>query len=137
MSYYSMREVEGYAGTRWESEDGKLTVLLSITKHDKKDRHDLMNAWMRNGLFKGEFLETTINVWTEYVDDEGNSYGRFNPTVLVNRGRLINFDRICEDTPANRANLVAECAAMYRDGRANYGYSSCQASEITPDCLAA
>lgn len=140
MSYYTMREVEGHNGSRFVSEDGRLTVLLSVTEHDRGDRHDLMNIWIREGLYEGEFLDSTLNVSVEYVDDEGVALGIYNPTVCVTGsrpGRALNFSRLLEDTPENRRTIVAECAAMYRDGIRYYRGQERTSCTVTTDCLAA
>lgn len=137
MSNYTMHEVEGYNGTRYESEDGRMVAILSVCDHDRTDRHDLMNIWRKKGLTGGRFIDRTIHLDVYYTDDDGNTLGIFNPYHLSVPGRcVINFDRLFEDTPYNRLRLVAEAAAMRRDGVRSYdaaGWTSCA---ISPDCIA-
>lgn len=131
--FYTMHELEDFGTTRhYESEDGRLLVVLQTMEHDEGNRHDVANVWLRKGRVD-RFMPTTLFVETYYTDDDGNQWGRFNPFIA---GWQINFSRLCEATPENERALVAECAAMYRDGVRSYeaeGYTPC---EVTPECLA-
>lgn len=136
MSNYTMHEVEGHSGMRYESEDGRVVAVLSACDHDRTNKRDLMSIWKKKGLTGGRFIDRTLHLWVEYVDDDGNARGVFNPYELSASGRgVINFDRLFEDTPENRRRLVAESAAMRRDGVRHYdaaGWTSCA---ISADCI--
>ena len=137
---YAMRRDEpGSQGARrrYVSEDGRLVVEVSTLRHDRQSRHDLMRLWVRRGLVPG-FIGETLHVDAYFTADDGSCVGRYNPCELEGGlGRVVNFARVLEATPANELRLVAECAAMRRDGVAAYrrGDAPCELGDLS--CLVA
>lgn len=114
----------------YTSEDGRFTVIIKATDSGKKsDKNTLMSLWKKHGWVE-EWLPTYLCVDTEYVDDEGMAWRRFDPTITMehyeegtiehkvspNGRTVIDFDWILEATPENEAKLIAECERMYRNG---------------------
>lgn len=131
--FYTMHELEDLGATRrYESEDGRLMVVIETTWHDEGDRSDIANFWMRKGYIY-RFMPAMLFVETYYTDDDGRQWGMFNPFIA---GWQINPSRLCEATPENECALVAECAAMYRDGVRAYKAEGWTPCEVTPECLA-
>ena len=131
--FYTMHELEGFGTTsNYESEDGRLLVVIKAMEHDEGDRHDVANIWLRKGRVD-RFMPTSLFVTTYYTEDDGSQTGRFNPFISLNQ---INFSRLYEATPENERALVAECAAMYRDGVRRYEAEGWIPCEVTPECLA-
>ena len=130
--FYTMHKLEDLGTTRhYESEDGRLLVVLQTMGHDEGNRHDVVNVLLRKGRVD-RFMPTTLFVETYYTDDDGNQWGRFNPFIA---GWQINLSRLCEATPENERALVAECAAMYRDGVKTYEADGWTPCEVTPECI--
>ena len=137
MSYYTMHltEDQGRRHT-YQSEDGRVIVDVAAVEHDEGRRTDAANVWRRRGHVD-RFMPTTLHVSTYHYDEGGSCFGHFNPYVLSVPGRYeINFARLYEDTPENVRALVAEAAAMYRDGVKAYEASDWIPCEVTPECLA-
>lgn len=131
--FYTMHELEDFGTTRnYESEDGRLLVVLETTEHDEGDRHDIANIWLRKG-YVDRFMPTSLFVTTYYTEDDSSQMERFNPFIILNQ---INLSRLYEATPENERALVAECAAMYRDGVSHYKAEGSTTCEVTPECLA-
>lgn len=137
MSNYTMHRAQDYGRRHtYESEDGRLFVEISVCEHDRSRKTDAANVWKRCG-FVDRFMPTTLHVEAQFTDDEGRAWGRFNPYALSVPGRFeINFARLYEATPENERALVAEAAAMYRDGVRAYRADGWTPCEITPDCVA-
>lgn len=137
MSNYTMHHTQDYGRRHmYKSEDGRLTVEVIATEHDERDAHCLPRIWQRRG-FIDRFMPTTLYTEAYFTDEDGNQWGMFNPCELKLPGRrTINFSRIYEATPENERALVAEAAAMYRDGVRCYESGSWTPCEITPECLA-
>lgn len=90
----------------------RFTVETMTVEHDLKDRHDLMNHWVKAGFIK-KALATHIAVDTYYYDNEGNCWGKYNATVkAAGNLRILDVDYIKEATPENELELVAECIRL-------------------------
>ena len=84
-------------------------IEVSITAHDKKDKNDLANLWMKHG-FVDRFLPTTVHINTYYTDSENRCTGCYN--VQHTRDGKIDFAYMLEATPENIDRLVSECIRM-------------------------
>ena len=128
MAFYTMRHVEdrGIYGQRhcYRSEDGRLFVevtrstrvpalVLDVTYHDARG-----GGW--------RWFDPTVT-WEARRDESGYSYMRMFVSERADLRRA---------TPENERALVAEAAAMYRDGVRHYKASGWTPCEVTPDCLA-
>lgn len=87
----------------------RIVVHITSCKHDRNNKNDLANLWIKHG-FIDKFFSTTLHLDT-YVYNEDGCWGRYNPTVKLSKDgkrNVINFDYMREDTPENRAFLIQE-----------------------------
>lgn len=112
-------------------------IDVTTCKHDSRSSNDLINIWARRGYIPA-FMPTTLHIATTYMDEKGNSYGRYNimekveklPTpdlqdedvrLIKARGygsgfrHIINFAAIREATRKNEEELVAECIKLWAE----------------------
>lgn len=132
MAFYTMRHTEdrGIYGQLhyYASEDGRLTVVVSEVRFvsDRK-------------------MTSALRVETTYEDSRGGGWAWFNPTELWSTTRdkggydryetITNDARMFSPTPENERALVAECAAMYRDGVKTYEANGWAPCKVMPECL--
>lgn len=110
------------------NEWGDLRVQISTVKHDKKDRHDLMNLWLRRGHVD-KFIPTTLSVETEFMMSNGDLVRKFNPTVKIEiekqdlgdgvikdySRRVLDFDWVLEATPENEQKILDEIERCWEE----------------------
>lgn len=85
-------------------------VEISITKHDRSDKNDLCNLWLKAGWIP-EFYEYTIHANTFYTDKDGRCSGCYDLCKLSEDGKrvLVDFDWLLPLSDDNIKILVAEC----------------------------
>lgn len=89
-------EVNNGYREQYETEDGAFCVELC-----RSERHG----------------RATVAVNTYYTDPEGRCLGLYNPTCKAGgAGYVLDSAWVLDDTPANRAALLAEAERMYRAG---------------------
>lgn len=132
MAFYTMRHTDdrGVYGQLhyYTSEDGRLTVVVS-----------------EHRFVSNRKMTSVLRVDTTYEDSRGGAWAWFNPAGLWSTTRdkgghdrhrvIANDARVFPPTPENEFALVAECAAMYRDGVKTYEADGWTPCEVTPECL--
>ena len=111
---YKMEDMTGGSGFRirytFEAQTPKgerlVVDLVKCENHGGGDR-SLPNLWKKHGYID-RVLNTWIGVDVYVTDKAGNSRRDYDPTVLDNNGHRINFEWVLEDTPENRARIIAE-----------------------------
>lgn len=157
MSFYTMRRLSCPADSRvgercYASRDGRLFVSVHSTDEQREDDFmTLCRARVSPRVFAPS-RAARIYLETLYLDGGGNVLflnGRdpfggvvlmrpcgFNPSFVKSpNGRLPNFARLFPDTAENERALVAEAAAMYRDGVAWYDAQGVASSARDMCCL--
>ncbi len=87
----------------------RFAIEVTICEHDRKNKNDLANLWVRNGYLT-EFLPTTAHISTYYTDIEGRCTGAYN--IQHTRAGKIDFEWMFEATPENINKLLRECIRM-------------------------
>lgn len=88
----------------------RIVVYFSTTQHNRKNRHDLMNLWIKHGYME-KFIPETINMMVYVYDEYDNCTGKYNPTIYPHECK-INFDWMLEATSENFNRLLEECKRM-------------------------
>ena len=86
-------------------------IEVGICEHDKTDKNDLANLWVKHGYID-RFLPTTAHIQTYYTDNNNNCYGYYN-IQHKRHSNKVDFDYMLEATPENINRLLAECIRMY------------------------
>ena len=112
MTDISMKSyMQGVTPTReytGEVPGGRLEVIITTQRHDLGNRRSTMRLWVKHGYLTKAMPET-LHVDTYFYDDEGNCWGRFNPTAKEEGGRMVlDFDWMLPPSDENEARIVAE-----------------------------
>lgn len=107
-------------------DDGRFVIEVSSCEHNKKDKNDLMNLWIKHG-FMQKFLPTTLHIDTYYYTDDGSCFGYYNITHTLKeedygegkkyKRKVLDFKYILEATEENINYLVNECIGLYKEGK--------------------
>lgn len=81
-----------------------LVELVSCTRHPGSQSLPIL--WKTKGLID-RVLDTWVGVNTYVTSEDGTCRGAYNPQES-GIGHKINFDWMLEDTPENRARIIAE-----------------------------
>ena len=109
-------KIDGAPNTWYRSLDGKMTVEISVTTHDKTYDHDLMRLWIKHG-YMSEWLDATLTVRV-FFDDGKDCHGWYNPCERLDESgtrMVIDFDWILEATQKNVERIMRECERMRRE----------------------
>lgn len=85
-------------------------IEVGITKHDRKNKNDLANLWVKHGYID-RFLPTTIHIRTYYTNKNGSCQGAYN--IQHTRDGKIDFKYMLEATPENINYLLYQCIRLY------------------------
>lgn len=118
MKKYTVKTYNGGKVTSYKiiGENAKhetMTVDVIKVECDLKDKNSIMNHWVKRGLV-AKPLESYVRLDTYVTDSEGNSYRRYDPTILEGTTR-INFEWILEYTSENIEKLVNECIRLFEN----------------------
>lgn len=95
---------------------GELVIEIRTHKADRKNKHDSMRLWVKNGHLP-EFIPESLHVDTYFYDEDGRCWGYYNPTEKRGgAGRVLDFDWMLAATPENEQRIVAECLRMAAEG---------------------
>lgn len=113
MNYsYKIEDMTGGNGYRVrytfkdKTRNGESLIVELIRCENPGGARSIPNMWEANGYIKGH-LDNFIGADVSATDMAGNCRKRYDPMVTKD-GRRINFDWILEDTPENRARIIAE-----------------------------
>lgn len=97
----------------------KLQATITPISHDLKNKHSLMNLWVKNGWLEKP-LKSYWNIDTYAKDAEGNYFRKYNPQeylyrqvsektgkVMVSRNR-IDFDWMLDANEENLKRIIDE-----------------------------
>lgn len=84
----------------------KITVWISNTPHERKNKRGLMNLWIKAGYLP-EFIPETLCVETYVYDKTGNCRGAYNPQIIPGMNK-IDFAWMLENTAENINRILAE-----------------------------
>lgn len=84
----------------------RIVIELTVTEHDKGNKNDLMNLWIKHGYIK-EFIPETINIMVYVYDEAGNCWGKYNPQIIKGENK-INFKWMLANTPENEKKIIRE-----------------------------
>lgn len=87
-------------------------IELTIVTHDRSDKNDLMNWWVRYG-YVPFYMYEHISLRTYYTDSYGRCSGKCNPQITSDH--TIDFVYVMENTPENEQYLVNECIRRYKE----------------------
>lgn len=104
------RDINGINCRTWYHVGDNFLIEVGITEHDRANRNDLANLWVKHGHLD-HFLPTTAHITTYYTDKEGRYSGLYN--IQHKRDNTIDFNYMLEATPENINRLIAECIRMY------------------------
>lgn len=105
----------------------KLQVTIVPVSHDLKDKHSLMNLWVKNGWIKGP-LKSYWNIDTYVKDAEGNYFRKYNPQEYLYRqvsektGKVIvsinriDFDWMLDANDENLKRIIDEIERRFING---------------------
>ena len=104
-------KIEQVAESRWfykfiEKNSKCEALTIELTKCIDNDmKNSLPKLWYKKG-YTDKYLDTYWCINTYVKDSEGNSYGRYNPTIKA--GHTIDFDWTLEATEENKEILLNE-----------------------------
>lgn len=113
MQKYSMEDISGngcrirYTFEETNSKGERVAFDLTHCTNPG-GAHSLPERWRARG-WTDRVLQSWIGVDTYVTDSAGNCRRAYDPTVDESQ-RVIDFRFMLEDTPANRARLIAEIA---------------------------
>lgn len=97
----------------------KLQATIVSVSHDLKDKHSLMNLWVKNGWLEKP-LKSYWSIDTYAKDADGNCFRKYNPQeylyrqvskktgkVIVSRNR-IDFDWMLDANEENLQKIIGE-----------------------------
>lgn len=101
-----MRQIYKFTNKKGES----VEVWLTSTAHDSKNKHDLMNLWLKNG-YLDEFIHETLVIETYVTGQDGVCHGYYNPSINYQTHKLC-FDWVLENTEENINRILNEIKRM-------------------------